>query len=231
MGLLLASLRFFGLALDEHWRLWDSEGGCWPSVLDMPIQHLRPLCFQLAAAGRQRREVARRPALASNGGLERGVLLSYLGGLEHQDRVLAKRIASLGVWNQSVLEHAGIQESSCCPWCGAPKQSWKHMWWQCSHFAEVRERFKLPPVEDLPEGLANSGLPPRFAFVPGAACWGGQATEALGACGLVWEDMPEDVRATYEAMVGRPIGEGFDSLATFARAMQGDYACDLPLLP
>eukprot|EP00969_Alexandrium_andersonii_P149754 6621494-Alexandrium_andersonii.AAC.1 len=133
---------------------------------------------------------------------------------------------TLGVWTAVTHFRAGNRPADTCPWCGQHRETWAHLWWQCERFSAIRAQlwpFERPPApEDLPKGLANSGLCPQLFPGPGARWW-----PCLEVEGARWPDMNEQELADWVSLFGQ--GASSVSIQQLLEAIQGtDDSEELP---
>ena len=90
---------------------------------------------------RQRRLVARREEFDAPCGVDwQSTARAIRDVKDDMDFVLLNRIATAGVMNEDIMKHVDTLSNGECPWCGAPKQDRRHMWWQCVEFNAIRQK-------------------------------------------------------------------------------------------
>eukprot|EP00969_Alexandrium_andersonii_P211745 9352013-Alexandrium_andersonii.AAC.1 len=141
-----------------------------------PYQQMKPLITEIVSRGLQARAARRRASIATNGEFDWAITAKVAKGIQAPDRTLLQRINAMGIWTQSILCHAGSEDTDLCPHCGQAKEDWRHMWWKCPKFCSVRQKWwpkGRPPFDSFPAALLNAGVSPGLVLSREGALWGG----------------------------------------------------------
>ena len=157
---MLRSCGEWGAAVDSQWRIHLGNGQV-VCFLQLPPQHLKPWVLEWANEARIQRTTVSRPSASNQGPSDWKLTNSVDKELSADLAILRKRIASLGIWNQVIQDHAEGIGFGTCPWCKNAREDWTHMWWSCPSFEQQRpDTMRAQATEAMPPSSGMGALPP-----------------------------------------------------------------------
>ena len=108
--------------------------------------------------------------MQGNGSIDRALTASADKAMGDEAKAYKRRINMLGIVTAATKFHGGAVPDPSCPWCGAAKESWEHLWWVCPAFEDIRVArwgHARPNHELLPPLLRHAGVAPGVHFVQG----------------------------------------------------------------
>ena len=178
VALLLQSLGYAGLAMDEDLCVWGSFGKI--SVIDAPLHLYRSVILEEAGNGVIRELVTRRPQLAPAQGIDWHLTrpLWSKRGKDTDERCSQRHMlafAAGGHWRQHrVRTFDTNDESATCLLCGQGRDDDAHLW-DCHALQHVRAKHSTVHRRGahLPVQLRLYGIAPHVCTDPRKTFWGG----------------------------------------------------------